>query len=73
MIGLIRNFSSSPLLFPPVELIALEQWSGGELEAKSNVLPQMPVPAEMRRERKRKERIVMVVYGEVGRYSTERK
>lgn len=34
LIGLIRNFSRSPLLFPPVELIALEQWSGGELGAK---------------------------------------
>lgn len=48
LIGLIRNFSSSPLLFPPAELIALEQWSGGELGAESNVVPQFPLPAKMR-------------------------
>lgn len=45
--GLIRNFSSSTLLFPPVELIALEQWTGGELGAKSNALPQFFLPAKM--------------------------
>lgn len=77
MIGLIRNFSRSPLLFPLVELIALEKWSGGELGAEFDVLPQFPLPAEMRWERKRRRN--MCVGGDdgtvcrAGRCTAERK
>lgn len=79
MIGLIRNFSRSPLLFPPVELIALEKWSGGELGAEFDALPQFPLPAEMRWERKRRRRMNMCVGGDdgtvcrAGRCTAERK